>query len=175
MSCMTHNRRASLIKFFINWSYLECLTGYIYCICSRVSKTIIILHVFCCFNQEWGASCPHKYIAAYRLEHDMSWTSIEDLDQRSTDIAVVDKIYNARISESDPSITIVDAIKSSEFLKIRDISDHAECEKLHEQTIWNEEYASCWGMVRDACRLGMGSTNLQDTSCILPCCPLNMM
>lgn len=104
-------------------------------ICSRVSKAIIILHVFCCFNQEWGASCPHKYIAAYRLEHDMSWTPIEDLDQRSTDIAVVDKIYNARISESDPSITIVDAIKSSEFLKIRDISDHAECEKLHEQTM----------------------------------------
>lgn len=91
--------------------------------------------MFCCFNQEWGASCPHKYIAAYRLEHDMSWTPIEDLDQRSTDIAVVDKIYNARISASDPSITIVDAIKSSEFLKIRDISDHAECEKLHEQTM----------------------------------------
>ncbi|KAJ8312197.1 hypothetical protein KUTeg_009570 [Tegillarca granosa] len=33
--------------------------------------------------QEWGPSCPHKFIGAFKLEHDMSWTPIEDVEQRS--------------------------------------------------------------------------------------------
>jgi len=58
--------------------------------------------------QEWGASCPHEFIGAYRLEYDMSWTSIEDVDARSEQFAMIDKILNTQKSICDtPTLNIL--------------------------------------------------------------------
>lgn len=51
--------------------------------------------------QEWGKSCPHTYLGSYRLEHDQSWTPLEQLEQRSEEIKLVDKILNAQMSITD--------------------------------------------------------------------------
>lgn len=31
---------------------------------------------------EWGKKCPYSYIDSYRLEHDMSWTPVERIQER---------------------------------------------------------------------------------------------
>lgn len=46
--------------------------------------------------QEWGPSCPHDFIGAFKLEHDMSWTSHEHIEKRSQDFALIDKVMNAQ-------------------------------------------------------------------------------
>ncbi|RUS79142.1 hypothetical protein EGW08_013089, partial [Elysia chlorotica] len=43
--------------------------------------------------QEWGSSCPHHFLGAYRLEYDMSWTPITDVGKRDEELALLDKIY----------------------------------------------------------------------------------
>lgn len=30
---------------------------------------------------EWGGKPPHEYVASYRLENDMSWSEVEEMDQ----------------------------------------------------------------------------------------------
>jgi len=42
--------------------------------------------------KEWGPSCPHPFIAAYKLQHDMSWTPVEDVQKRDAEIAIMDKL-----------------------------------------------------------------------------------
>lgn len=32
--------------------------------------------------EEWGGSCPHRYLGSYRLEPDQSWTSLDELPAR---------------------------------------------------------------------------------------------
>ena len=49
------------------------------------------------FSQEWGATCPHEFLGAYRLEADMSWTKAEDVERRSKDIALVDQLLSAEV------------------------------------------------------------------------------
>jgi len=44
--------------------------------------------------QEWGASCPHKFVAAYKLQNDMSWTPIKDVLKRDAEISIMDKLLN---------------------------------------------------------------------------------
>ncbi|XP_064598980.1 uncharacterized protein C1orf50 homolog [Liolophura sinensis] len=46
--------------------------------------------------QEWGPSCPHDFVAAFRLESDMSWTPVENIERRSEEIAMIDKVLNAQ-------------------------------------------------------------------------------
>ena len=60
---------------------------------------------FVCFfkYQEWGTSCPHEYLGCYRLEHDMSWTPSEQMEQRGQELAVVDKILNTQLALQDSS------------------------------------------------------------------------
>lgn len=53
--------------------------------------------------EEWGASCPHEFIGAYRLENDMSWTSLHDVAQRDADMAAIKAIVGARTVLSDAS------------------------------------------------------------------------
>ena len=48
-------------------------------------------------QQEWGPSCPHEALGAYRLEADMSWTKAEDVERRSKDIALVDQLLSAEV------------------------------------------------------------------------------
>ena len=41
--------------------------------------------------EEWGVDCP-EFVAAYKLEHDMSWTPEAKIQARSDENAVIDKI-----------------------------------------------------------------------------------
>ncbi|XP_057701876.1 uncharacterized protein C1orf50 homolog isoform X2 [Corythoichthys intestinalis] len=42
--------------------------------------------------KEWGPSCPHLFVGAFKLQHDMSWTPEEDVEKRDADIAMMDKL-----------------------------------------------------------------------------------
>ena len=44
--------------------------------------------------EEWGADCP-EFVAAYKLEHDMSWTPQENVEAKNDENAVIDKILKA--------------------------------------------------------------------------------
>ena len=35
-------------------------------------------------------------MGAYKLEHDMTWTPLENIEQRSQEFALIDKIMNAQ-------------------------------------------------------------------------------
>lgn len=65
-----------------------------------------MLHLFQIFYlfQEWGASCPHTYLGGYRLEYDQSWTPLDDIERRSQEIAMIDKVLNAQQAITDAVI-----------------------------------------------------------------------
>ncbi|XP_067098618.1 uncharacterized protein C1orf50 homolog [Osmerus mordax] len=44
--------------------------------------------------QEWGSSCPHKFIAAYKLQYDMSWTPLEEVQKRDAEMGIMDKLLS---------------------------------------------------------------------------------
>ncbi|KAM6981005.1 uncharacterized protein C1orf50 homolog isoform 2-T2 [Aplochiton taeniatus] len=48
--------------------------------------------------KEWGPSCPHQFLGAYKLQYDMSWTPIEDVAKKDSEIAIMDKLLNQQIS-----------------------------------------------------------------------------
>lgn len=48
--------------------------------------------------KEWGASCPHPFIGAFKLQHDMSWTPIEEVEKRDADIAIMDKLLSKQVA-----------------------------------------------------------------------------
>lgn len=46
-----------------------------------------------CFK-EWGSSCPHLFIDAFKLQHDMSWTPLEQVEKRDAELAIMDKLVS---------------------------------------------------------------------------------
>ncbi|XP_066228235.1 uncharacterized protein C1orf50 homolog [Saccopteryx leptura] len=44
--------------------------------------------------EEWGTSCPHDFLGAYKLQHDMSWTPYEDIEKQDAKISIVDKLLS---------------------------------------------------------------------------------
>lgn len=74
--------------------------------------------------QEWGASRPHEFISAYRLEHDQSWTPIEEVERRSEEIALMDKIYHAQAAITDARFTLQGTLQPTRAPRIKDMSDH---------------------------------------------------
>ncbi|XP_038602888.1 uncharacterized protein C1orf50 homolog [Tachyglossus aculeatus] len=48
--------------------------------------------------QEWGASCPHDFLGAYKLQHDLSWTPCEDVEKRDAEIGMVEKLLSRQAS-----------------------------------------------------------------------------
>ncbi|XP_015192290.2 uncharacterized protein C1orf50 homolog [Lepisosteus oculatus] len=42
--------------------------------------------------QDWGPSCPHKFLGGYKLQYDMSWTPAEEMDRRDSEINIIDKL-----------------------------------------------------------------------------------
>ncbi|CAM4574674.1 uncharacterized protein C1orf50 homolog isoform X1 [Lepidochelys kempii] len=44
--------------------------------------------------KEWGTSCPHEFLGAYKLQHDMSWTSSENIEKRDAEISILDKLLS---------------------------------------------------------------------------------
>uniref|UniRef100_A0A7M4F953 Chromosome 1 open reading frame 50 n=2 Tax=Crocodylus porosus TaxID=8502 RepID=A0A7M4F953_CROPO len=51
-----------------------------------------------CFSiispKEWGTSCPHAFLGAYKLQHDMSWTPSENIERRDAEIGIIDKLLS---------------------------------------------------------------------------------
>ncbi|PIK41693.1 hypothetical protein BSL78_21459 [Apostichopus japonicus] len=47
---------------------------------------------------EWGSSCPHEFIGAYRLEHDMTWTLAKDFERRGEEYKIVHQILSKHAS-----------------------------------------------------------------------------
>ena len=43
--------------------------------------------------QEWGAAAP-EFVAGYRLEFDMSWTRLSDIEKKNTENALINKILD---------------------------------------------------------------------------------
>ncbi|XP_068172451.1 uncharacterized protein C1orf50 homolog [Antennarius striatus] len=56
--------------------------------------------------KEWGASCPHTFIGAFKLQHDMSWTPIDQVKERDAELAILDKLIsqNAALPSASGSI-----------------------------------------------------------------------
>ncbi|XP_078497117.1 uncharacterized protein C1orf50 homolog [Lissotriton helveticus] len=48
--------------------------------------------------KDWGASCPHEFLGAFKLQHDMSWTPFESIDERDAEINIIDKLLNHQIA-----------------------------------------------------------------------------
>uniref|UniRef100_A0A1A7XH30 Chromosome 1 open reading frame 50 n=1 Tax=Iconisemion striatum TaxID=60296 RepID=A0A1A7XH30_9TELE len=44
--------------------------------------------------KEWGPSCPHPFLGAFKLQHDMSWTPAYEVDKRDAEIAIMDKLLS---------------------------------------------------------------------------------
>uniref|UniRef100_UPI0037E9C7B0 uncharacterized protein C1orf50 homolog n=1 Tax=Semicossyphus pulcher TaxID=241346 RepID=UPI0037E9C7B0 len=44
--------------------------------------------------KEWGPSCPHSFVGAFKLQHDMSWTPIDEVEKRDSEIAIMDKLLS---------------------------------------------------------------------------------
>ncbi|KAM9364420.1 uncharacterized protein C1orf50 homolog [Pholidichthys leucotaenia] len=44
--------------------------------------------------KEWGPSCPHPFLGAFKLQHDMSWTPMEEVGKRDAEMAVMDKLLS---------------------------------------------------------------------------------
>ncbi|KAM6947672.1 uncharacterized protein C1orf50 homolog [Lycodopsis pacificus] len=42
--------------------------------------------------KEWGPSCPHTFVGAFKLQHDMSWTPVDQVEKRDAEIAIMDKV-----------------------------------------------------------------------------------
>uniref|UniRef100_A0A8C5NWY9 Expressed sequence AU022252 n=1 Tax=Jaculus jaculus TaxID=51337 RepID=A0A8C5NWY9_JACJA len=48
--------------------------------------------------EEWGTSCPHDFLGAYKLQHDLSWTPYEDIEKRDANISIMDKLLSQPMS-----------------------------------------------------------------------------
>ncbi|KAJ8400227.1 hypothetical protein AAFF_G00399210 [Aldrovandia affinis] len=44
--------------------------------------------------QEWGPSCPHKFIGGYKLQYDMSWTPLDEVEKKDSELGIMDKLLN---------------------------------------------------------------------------------
>ncbi|XP_023649560.1 uncharacterized protein C1orf50 homolog isoform X1 [Paramormyrops kingsleyae] len=46
--------------------------------------------------KEWGSSCPHKFLGAYKLQHDMSWTPLEEVEKKDYENSIMDKLLSKK-------------------------------------------------------------------------------
>ncbi|XP_063173565.1 uncharacterized protein C1orf50 homolog [Candoia aspera] len=44
--------------------------------------------------KEWGASCPSEFLAAYKLQHDLSWTPSDEAEKRDAELNVLEKLLD---------------------------------------------------------------------------------
>uniref|UniRef100_A0ABI8AH73 DUF2452 domain-containing protein n=1 Tax=Felis catus TaxID=9685 RepID=A0ABI8AH73_FELCA len=44
--------------------------------------------------KEWGTNCPHDFLGAYKLQHDLSWTPYEDIEKHDAKISIVDRLLS---------------------------------------------------------------------------------
>ncbi|XP_033113721.1 uncharacterized protein C1orf50 homolog [Anneissia japonica] len=70
--------------------------------------------------EDWGATCPHEYLGTYRLEYDMTWTPEKDMERRSNEIGLIDKVLNMQTSiefPSKPNFRNITDVESKDELK----------------------------------------------------------
>lgn len=48
--------------------------------------------------KEWGPSCPHPFVGAFKLQHDMSWTPADEVEKRDGEIAIMDKLFSQQVA-----------------------------------------------------------------------------
>lgn len=48
--------------------------------------------------EEWGTGCPHDFLGAYKLQHDMSWTPYEDVEKQDAKIGMMDKLLSQPVA-----------------------------------------------------------------------------
>ncbi|XP_057563543.1 uncharacterized protein C1orf50 homolog isoform X2 [Hippopotamus amphibius kiboko] len=48
--------------------------------------------------KEWGTSCPHDFLGAYKLQHDLSWTLYEDIEKQDANISIVNKLLSQPVA-----------------------------------------------------------------------------
>ncbi|KAM4588847.1 uncharacterized protein C1orf50 homolog [Odontesthes bonariensis] len=44
--------------------------------------------------EEWGAGCPHQFVGAFKLQHDMSWSPVDEMEKRDAELAIMDKLIS---------------------------------------------------------------------------------
>nr|XP_030723041.1 uncharacterized protein C1orf50 homolog isoform X2 [Globicephala melas] len=57
--------------------------------------------------KEWGTGCPHDFLGAYKLQHDLSWTPYEDAEKQDARISIVTKLLSQPVAlppSTEPSI-----------------------------------------------------------------------
>ncbi|XP_013877731.1 uncharacterized protein C1orf50 homolog [Austrofundulus limnaeus] len=42
--------------------------------------------------KEWGPSCPHPFLGTFKLQQDMSWTPVDEVEKRDAQMALMDKL-----------------------------------------------------------------------------------
>ncbi|GAB1608120.1 uncharacterized protein C1orf50 homolog isoform X1 [Argonauta hians] len=42
--------------------------------------------------EEWGKSCSNQFLGGFRLEHDQSWTPMDNLEKRDSEIQLMEKV-----------------------------------------------------------------------------------
>ncbi|CAG2244388.1 Uncharacterized protein C1orf50,Uncharacterized protein C1orf50 homolog [Mytilus edulis] len=75
--------------------------------------------------EEWGASCPHEFVGAYKLEYDLSWTPIEEVAEKSQEFALIDKILNAQNAIMDSSEFNLGLTKNSSTASVKDVTNES--------------------------------------------------
>ncbi|XP_004645994.1 uncharacterized protein C1orf50 homolog [Octodon degus] len=48
--------------------------------------------------KEWGASCPHDFLGAYKLQHDLSWTPYEDIEKQDSRLSIMNRLLNQPVA-----------------------------------------------------------------------------
>uniref|UniRef100_A0A2K6FU11 Chromosome 1 open reading frame 50 n=1 Tax=Propithecus coquereli TaxID=379532 RepID=A0A2K6FU11_PROCO len=48
--------------------------------------------------KEWGTSCPHDFLGAYKLQHDLSWTPYADIEKQDAKISIMDKLLSQSVA-----------------------------------------------------------------------------
>ncbi|CAB3372777.1 Hypothetical predicted protein [Cloeon dipterum] len=46
--------------------------------------------------EEWGQSCPHDFQGSYRLECDLTWTPLEEMEQKDSDMQIIEALMGAK-------------------------------------------------------------------------------
>ncbi|XP_004679513.1 PREDICTED: uncharacterized protein C1orf50 homolog [Condylura cristata] len=48
--------------------------------------------------KEWGTGCPHEFLGAFKLQHDLSWTPYEDIEKQDAKISIVSKLLSQPVA-----------------------------------------------------------------------------
>uniref|UniRef100_G3RUZ4 DUF2452 domain-containing protein n=1 Tax=Gorilla gorilla gorilla TaxID=9595 RepID=G3RUZ4_GORGO len=48
--------------------------------------------------KEWGTSCPHDFLGAYKLQHDLSWIPYEDIEKQDAKISMMDTLLSQSVA-----------------------------------------------------------------------------